>query len=104
MSVALIRIRRDRTLQADIFRSYKILLDGGVLGAVKRGQSLDYEIGPGRHKVQLKIDWARSPAIEVDVAAGEEAVIRCWPRANPLRAVYWMTLGRKRWIGIELVG
>ena len=104
MTGAYIRIERDATLRSDLFRAYKVVVDDGVVGGVKRGESLTHETAAGHHRLHFTIDWACSPSVEFDVAEGQEVVIRCWPNVNPLRAVYSMTIGRGRWIGVEIIG
>ena len=104
MTGACIRIERDATLRSDLFRAYKAVVDGAVVGGVKRGESLTHETAPGHHTLHFTIDWARSPSVEFDIAEGQEVVICCWPNVNPLRALYWMTIGRRRWIGVEIIG
>jgi len=51
----------------------------------------------------LAVDWARSPSVELDLAEDDERIIRCWPNAKPRLAVYYMTLGRLQWIGLDVV-
>ena len=104
MTGACIRIERDATPRSDLFRAYKVAVDGGVVGGVKRGESLTHETAPGHHTLHFTIDWASSPSVEFDIAEGQEVVIRCRPNVNPLRALYWMTIGRGRWIGVEIIG
>ena len=45
---------------ADILRSYRIILDGVLVGRVWRGQTIQLEIPRGRHVIAAKIDWCRS--------------------------------------------
>ena len=47
--------------------------------------------------MQMAIDWARSPAIDVDVASGETVHLRCAPNtAQP--GLYGATFGRKKYV------
>ena len=47
--------------------------------------------------MQLAIDWARSPAIGVDVASGETVHLRCAPNtAQP--GLWGATFGRKKYV------
>jgi hypothetical protein len=79
------------------------VLDGETVGRVKRGETVTLEPAPGRHELHLAIDWARSPSVELDLAAEDERVIRCSPNAKPWLAPYFMTFGRRRWIATDVV-
>jgi hypothetical protein len=101
MASAQIRVERQATGRADLLRRYTVILDGNSVGRVKRGESITIDTAPGHHDLHLKIDWARSPSLELDLADGQQRDVRCWPNAKPLAALYWITVGRSRYIGIE---
>jgi hypothetical protein len=95
-------VHRERRGYADLRRSFTVNVDGEPTATVRRGDAVTIPVSSGAHRVRLTIDWCRSPDLDVYVAAGEELRIRCWSRANPLFALYWITLGRHRYIGAEL--
>ena len=98
-----VRVSRDDKPFPDRLRSYRVVLDGDTVGRVKRGETVTVQADVGQHELHLAIDWARSPSIELELAEDDERIIRCWPNAKPLLALYFMTFGRRRWIGIDLV-
>lgn len=55
----------------DVFRAYKVEVDGVVRGKVRRGESLTCEVFAGTHVVQATIDWGGSPEVTVEPASGE---------------------------------
>ena len=67
----MIRIRRTSGYP-DRLRTCKIVLDGEVVGEIRRGQTLELDVPPGRHQMHSKIDWTRSNAIEFE--ADDETV------------------------------
>lgn len=97
-------ITRDNQPFTDRFRSYRITLDDETVGRVKRGETVTVQADAGHHELHLAIDWARSPSVELDLAEKDECIIRCWPNAKPLLALYFMAFGLRRWIGIDVVG
>jgi hypothetical protein len=101
MADAQIHLRRESKDWAERFRSYRILLDGTRVGSIKRGQTVSLQSEAGHHTLQVAIDWGKSPVIELSLAPGEERTLRCWSNANPLTGLYWITLGRKRYLGLE---
>lgn len=54
----------------DWLRAYKIVVDGRVVGKVGNGDSAEFDVAPGRHTIQLRIDWCGSPTLEFHAAEG----------------------------------
>lgn len=62
----MIRIKRD-TGFADRFRAYKVILDGNVIGEIKNGQQVEFDVSSGKHQLNLKIDWCRSNIVDFEM-------------------------------------
>ncbi len=100
MEPASIQIDRDANLWADRARAYHVLIDGHDEGNIRRGELKTFEVSEGQHEVFLKIDWVRSKSIVLDLDQGEKATLSCGAR-SPILALYWATLGRKRYPRLE---
>jgi len=50
-------------------RAYKVVLDGKVIGTIKDGEQVEFDVAPGRHQLQLKIDWCRSNIVDFENSA-----------------------------------
>jgi hypothetical protein len=98
--VAAIRLERRPDAWSDRARAYKVAVDDEVVGSVRRGEDRVFDVTPGRHRVRLHIDWARSEPVEVDVAEGAEVRLTCRGR-NPLLALYFATVARNRYVVLE---
>ncbi len=85
----------------DKLRAYKVTVDGAEVGTIKQGTTESFTVAPGAHEVQLKIDWALSPPLTVDVPAGATVALTCRPRANVLTILWYSTLGRKHYLRLE---
>jgi hypothetical protein len=96
-----IELRRETGHYRDRLRAYKVLVDGEPAGAIKAGETLTLPAAPGRHAVQLRISWCRSPELEVDVPAGGAVALRCRPGGSAANALYDITLGRSSYIALE---
>jgi hypothetical protein len=103
VAVAKIQVRRRPEGYQDSLRRYGVVLDGNKVASVAKGESVTIETEPGDHEVHLKMDWARSRSVRISLADAQQVTVECWPRANPLLWPYWMTLGRSRYIGIEVL-
>jgi hypothetical protein len=86
----------------DRVRKYKVLVDGDEIGRVGAGEATSAEVSPGTHEVVLTLDWGRSPPVTVELREGqEEAKLFCEPNANPITGLYYITLGRKKYIRLH---
>ena len=97
---AVIRLKRSSAPWADRFRAYNVAVDGQVIGHIRRGEEKVFEVTPGQHQVQLRIDWTRSKPLQIETHSGEEVRLSCRPR-NPLLALYWITFGWRRYVILE---
>jgi hypothetical protein len=84
----------------DAARSYEVLIDGVVRTRVARGQERTVSLDAGEHEIQLRVDWARSRPLSIDVPSEARIVLRCWPRTNLLTHFWWSTRGRDDYIAV----
>lgn len=96
---ATVEVERAAASPTDRFRSYVVYIDAAEHGRLRHGERKRFELTPGHHRLQLKIDWARSPTIDLDLAPGETTRSQCKSRAtNALTGLYWASIGRDRYI------
>lgn len=84
----------------DLFRLYKVVIDGSVVGWIRRRQTKSFAVAPGHHQIHLEIDWCTSRDVDLNLLPGEEAKLTCragWPSA------YAITRGRNNYIALEVV-
>ena len=98
---AVIHVDRDPGGYADRARAYKVLIDGEERGTVKHGEGVELEVSPGSHEVQMKVDWATSPALDVTLGEGERAEFLCAPNATPMTAIFYAFFKRGSYIRLE---
>ena len=100
---AFLEVEREIGGVTDHLRVYEVVVDGMVVGRLHPGETLTVEVGPGLHELFIKIDWARSDKVNIEVAPRETARFRCAPRANLLTDLYWATIGRHQYIRLNQV-
>jgi hypothetical protein len=93
-------VRRTNAIWQDKARKYTVLLDGKEIAAVSNGSAVEFEAEPGKHTVQMKIDWCCSPMLEVDVQA-EPVVFECGPNASPFLVLLYITLWKNKYIWLR---
>ena len=72
-----------------MLRRLVVQVDGRDVARLKQGESADIPLPPGRHSVTGSMDWTSSPALDVDLAEGEQARVEV---ALPLSALWNMVL------------
>ncbi|MFS4418810.1 hypothetical protein [Maribacter sp. 2307ULW6-5] len=57
-------------------REIGIYIDGEKVGTINDGETQEYEVENGKHEIFAKIDWCRSPKIELNIAENETKTIK----------------------------
>jgi len=78
-------IQREVAGRRDSARSFVVVVDGKKMGKLRSGDEIVLQVTPGKHRVQGRIDWAGSPKVEVDLTAGQRAVMRLRSASSALR-------------------
>ncbi len=87
---------------ADSIRRYKGFLDGALVGKIASGESQTFDVLPGDHTVQVKIDWCSTPKVPFQ-AAEEPVAFECFSKLRGLRLplAVLAIFNPKGWIGIR---
>ena len=97
-------VRRDSGY-ADSMRAYKLLLDGAEIGKIASGESKSFEVTPGEHTIQAKIDWCSTTPLSF-TAENDEAAFEIFSKLRGFRilgAIIAIFMPRD-YIGIKKVG
>jgi hypothetical protein len=80
----------------DIFRAYRIFVDGRKVGKISENSEVRIQVSAGKHSVQLKIDWCSSRELVVSVTAGLSTVLQCGPndKESPWKTINIFGLAR----------
>jgi hypothetical protein len=97
--VARLRLYREPVAWVDRLRAYTLLVDGEARGRIGQGETLEIELVPGDHIVQMQIDWATSAELVVD--GGRDVALRCRANANPFLVLLYITIWRHDYIRLE---
>ncbi|MEZ0115335.1 hypothetical protein ABH920_009370 [Catenulispora sp. EB89] len=74
---AFLVVTRDAAFISDVFRAHDVMVDGVGLAKVKRGKSVRIPVPPGRHQVQMRVDWCLSRPLEIEIPQGGEVRLAC---------------------------
>lgn len=89
-------LARPDDVRADRHRGYRIFVDDRPAGMLLAGRTVEVPVEPGRHRVQLRVDWLRSRKLVIDLAADDVARLQVRPR-TPWAWPFWVTLGIRRY-------
>ncbi|QQE77234.1 hypothetical protein [Alicyclobacillus sp. SO9] len=98
----MIRIKRAVSL-SDNLRNYHVVLDGTEIGSVGPGDTFEYSLNAGYHKIHLEIDWCRSNELEFEVKNDEVLDFKCGGLNGfkVLAVIWFITFGRNRYLWIK---
>ena len=84
-----VKIHREKQL-ADAARAYRIFVDDEEKGEIRRGETADFFVPEGTHRIQLIIDWCSSPEIEFTASAEETVEFECGNNTKGFFAMYYI--------------
>ena|ERR1700733_10438278 len=73
-------------------RGIKINIDGAEIGQVANGSSEEYQVPPGMHTMQCKINWCSSPELTLHVNEGEMKFLKVRSAARYYMPLYFLAL------------
>lgn len=100
--MASLRLIRD-TGYVDAARTYEVLIDGAVVNRIKQGATLQLEVPPGEHYLQLKIDWCGSRRVSFKVDDNESLTfhVKSNLRGRVFQTLYFVLFARDEYILVE---
>jgi hypothetical protein len=84
----------------DLLRRYAVLIDGVQAGRIGRGQTLRFDVPPGVHKLQLKIDWCVSTRLTAEVEPGKSVYFACSPGGDVSEGLAAVTANKGDYISL----
>ena len=107
VSEAMIRLTRKAVGLRDRARSYKVELNGEVIGKIRSGESADFIVEPGHHRLRIKADWTGSQILSFDIQKGEVVCFECQPNGHSIAALVdvFKSLGKpgRPWVDLREV-
>lgn len=103
--MATIRIKRTNEY-SNLFRDYKIFIDGQQVGTIATGETKDFSTTVGQHTVTAKIDWCSSPDVSIDVKEDQTVNLNVCGLKTPIEFlvhIYYLMKGRNRYLTLEAV-
>jgi hypothetical protein len=67
----------------DLWRGYRVMIDGDQVAVLNEGETRELTVLPGTHELWIKLDWTRSPKIELDLAEASRTYLECRAGGSP---------------------
>ena len=80
-TTARVILQRQPKPRQDVLTTYQVLIDGNVVGGIRRKQTKSFDVEAGRHQIRLKWRKYTSKQLFLDLAPGQEVRLVC--RARP---------------------
>jgi hypothetical protein len=85
-------------------REYAVLLDGEVVSSLANGGAVELSVTPGRHTVQMKIDWCTSVRLEIDTETGKTVSLACGANRSLFLLCLYLTVWKDRYLWLRKTG
>jgi len=82
MSEAIVRVTRVSAPIASRLHSYRVELDGKVIGKIASGERTDFDVEPGHHRLRIRASWTGSQTLSFEIKKGAVAHFECQPNGH----------------------
>jgi hypothetical protein len=86
---SVIRLYRQQGFLRDRLRAYRVRIDGNPTGKIAEGETKDFYVPPGEHRIRLTLDgfWG-TREVALRVHEGELAEFTCRPGGSALQSLF----------------
>jgi hypothetical protein len=74
---ATIRLTRGAGMSPGVARPLQVLLDGKKVAPIKAGQTVEYRVEPGHHRLRVKQDCCASTELTLTMADASTVALEC---------------------------
>ena len=84
----------------DLWRAYRVMVDGSQVAVLNEGETRKPTLSPGSHEIWVKLDWARSRKVRLDMSEGSRTYLRGRAPGNPWMVPIDSLFRPTRYIGL----
>jgi hypothetical protein len=99
-ATCMLRIVR-RSEFADVFRSYKIFINGTAVGSIAHDSVLDLEVPSGPLTIEARVDWGRSRPLAIEAVPGKKIEIEVSNHWGALLSLWAVTFGYRSYLMLK---
>jgi len=104
-----VTLTRPSGYRTDRLRPYQVYIDRQKVGKIYPDEAQAFQLPPGTHDLQLKMDWVSSERLCLALDENDQQTLICAPRVKNnefsilkgYELIYWMSLGFRRYIDLR---
>ena len=74
--------------QTNYLRKYTVIIDNEEIDSISSGEIKHFELSPGIHDIQVKIDWCKTKPFSFEINPGENTYLCCGTTYNNWKCLY----------------
>jgi hypothetical protein len=99
---SVIRLHRRRGFLRDRFGAYQVRIDGDHVDSILQGETKDFAVPPGEHRVGLSMAWFwTSREVTFQIGEGELAELVCCPATSFIVGMLLIWVRPRGYIGLD---
>ena len=99
--MGVVTITREKARWRDRLRAYEVRIDGKNVASLTSGGTINVQLDPGVHKLQLALDWCSSAEFELD--GSTDHLMHCKAGGSAVMALIDIVFRPKQYISLEMV-
>jgi hypothetical protein len=100
--MASIEVKRGKGYK-DALRAYQIELNDKTIGTIKAGESLSFDIPPGKHRLRMKIDWCSSSYLNFEITDHQTLHFECGNNVPPFAELIYIVFLRNKYLWLKQI-
>jgi hypothetical protein len=100
--MASIEVKRGKGFK-DALRAYQIELNDKTIGTIKVGESLSFDIPPGKHCLRMKIDWCSSSYLNFEITDRQTLHFECGNNAPMFAELIYVLFFRNKYLWLKQI-
>jgi hypothetical protein len=100
---AVIEVQRETRPRVDRLKRYRVIVDGEMVGRLRRGETGSYVTSAGEHEVWIRIDWCRSPVVKLALREGDSVRLECAGSRSIAKAIFRAVVRPSAYLQLEVV-
>ena len=100
--MATIEVKRGKGYK-DALRAYQIELNDETIGTIKAGESLSFNVPPGKHRLRIKIDWCSSGFLNFEIAEQQTVNFECGNNVPTFAELIYVAFFRNKYLWLKQI-
>lgn len=100
--MANIEVKRRKEFK-DAIRAYQVELNDQAIGTIRTGESVSFNIPPGKHHLRMKIDWCSSNYLNFEITDQQTLHFECGNNAPIFAELIYVIFLRNQYLWLKQI-